>query len=499
MYFFDTFIGYDGLSNLHVKALKILDEENEKKLNETLSLLGKLFTKTLRENTLLQDSLSPQQDADTTPIKIYFIDIRKNKTLDNNVLKDSFLTNVFKVRTWLYRIQMNTLFLFKAVLNTLSIQECKLKSIVIFKEVVDMETVMMNVINFLNFLVEEGEVHEIFSGLYHLEKIFLKHDSVYKDKDKCIEFLAASLFYRFKGNELLFKIVMKMITLITNRVDIEFIDICPVKNYAKIYNKDIKSLAPLVLQQCFELLSWTTKIENCDINNQPLEKNQFEELFKITTFKYCTYGNELILQTRTLNSFELKKMFEKENLFEFILNKDKKLTDNSLISILEFILSIVDIKQLIPDNKDTHEDIPFLHSGYTNYFKAFREAIQRPDEITDDDLWEHVYEDLVYAYENGDNGNLGLLLDTKYTNSLKTLTNEFEKFKAKPPPFISAYYPDDVNKTDNLLLINVKSLLSNTDTNDKLDIKGELLKLYPNCTTKIEEFYKSINELFTKK
>ncbi|KAL6928549.1 hypothetical protein ACO0SA_003292 [Hanseniaspora valbyensis] len=375
---------------INILAEVDLDQEND--LSKMLFSLGKLFTKVLRENTLLQNSLTPQQDADTIPMYIRFIDNRKDKSLDNTVFQDSFLNNIFMVRTWFYKIQFNSSFLFSDVLETLTIRRKNLNNIIMYKEIVNMETVMMNVINFLNFLVEEGEVHEIFSGLFYLENVLLKYDIFYKDMDKCIEFPTASLFYKFRGNELLFKVVMKMITLMANRVDIEFVDICLLKDYARIYNKDITSLAPLVLQQCLELLAGTTKIENCIIKN----RDQFEELFKNITIDSSTYCDELIVQTRTLNSFELKKLFEKENLLKFILNKNRKLTDNSLNSILEFILSMVDIKEMMPDNKD----IPFLNSGYTKYFQAFREAIQRPDEITDDDLWEKVYEHLVYSYEN---------------------------------------------------------------------------------------------------
>ena len=475
---------------LNVLVEMDLDQEND--LSKMLFSLGKLFTKTLRENTLLQDSLTPQQDADTIPMYIRFIDIRKDKSLDNTIFQDSFLNNIFRVRTWFYKIQFNTSFLFSDVLETLTIETKNLNSIIMFKEIVNMEKVMMKVINFLKFLIEEGEVHEIFSGLFYLENILLKYNIFYKDMDKCIEFPTASLFYRFRGNELLFKIVMKIITLMANRVDIAFEDICLLKSYAKIYNKDITSLAPLVLQQCLELLSGTTKIENCVIKNQ----DQFEELFKnVPVTDSSTYCDELIVQTKTLNSFELKKLFEKENLLEFILNEDRKLTDNSLNSILDFILSMVDIKEIMSDNKD----IPFLNSGYTKHFQAFREAIQRPDEITDDDLWEKVYEHLVYSYENEKNCNLELILDAnKYSNSIEKLTKNFESFKSMPAPLVSTYYPKDVNKTDNLLLNNVKSFLSNTETIDKIDIKCELLKLYPNCTTKIEEFYKTIDEILTK-
>ena len=161
---------------------------------------------------------------------------------------------------------------------------------------------------------------------------------------------------------------------------------------------------------------------------------------------------------------------------------------------------MVDIKQLIPVYIDIHEDIPFLHSGYTKYFQSFREAIPRPDEISDDDLWQKVYEHLVYSYENEKNCNLELLLDSnKYSNAIEKLTKNFENFRSVPLLFVSTYYPKDVNKTDDLLLINVKAFLSNTETADKIDIKCELLKLYPNCTNKIEEFYKTIDELFTKK
>ena len=473
---------------INILAEVDLDQEND--LSKMLFSLGKLFTKVLRENTLLQIFLTPQQDADTIPMYIRFIDIRKDKSLDNTIFQDSFLNNMFMVRTWFYKIQFNTSFLFSDVLETLTIETKNINSIIMFKEIVNMETIMMNVINFLNFLVEEGEVHEIFSGLFYLENVLLKYNIFYKDMDKCIEFPTASLFYKFRGNELLFKIVMKMITLMANRVDIEFEDICLLKDHAKIYNKDVKSLAPLVLQQCLELLAGTTKIENCIIKNQ----DQFEELFKNITIDSSTYCDELIVQTRTLNSFELKKLFEKENLLEFILNEDRKLTDNSLNSILDFILSMVDIKEIMSDNKD----IPFLNSGYTKHFQAFREAIQRPDEITDDDLWEKVYEHLVYSYENEKNCNLELILDAnKYSNSIEKLTKNFESFKSMPAPLVSTYYPKDVNKTDNLLLNNVKSFLSNTETTDKIDIKYELLKLYPNCKTKIDEFYKTINELLT--
>ena len=485
-FFLNNLMNYGDFFCLRV-LLEGADKDNEKGVSTTFLLLGKLFSKILRENTLLQDSLLPQQDADTTPMRCRFIDIRKEKSLDNNIFKESFLNNIFMVRTWFKGIQFNTVFVFRALLKILSIEEKPLDSVDIFNKIENMETVMVNGINILNFLVEEGEVHEILVRLHYLENILLKNNVYYKEKDKCIEFPTASLFYRFKGNELLFKIVKKMISLMTSRVDIEFIDI----RQAKIYNKDIKSLAPLVLHYCLNLLTWTTKIEK-----QELEQTQFEELFKNITIDSSTYCDELIVQTKTLNSFELKKLFEKENLLAFILNEDRKLTDNSLNSILDFILSMVDIKEIICDNKD----IPFVHSGYTKYFQVFREAIQRPDEISDDDLWQKVYEHLVYSYENEKNCNLELLLDSnKYTSSIEKLTKNFKNFRSVPPLFVSTYYPKDVNKTDNLLLNNVKSFLSNTEAADKIDIKYELLKLYPNCKTKIEEFYKTINELFTKK
>ena len=464
----------------------------ENDLSKMLFSLGKLFTKTLRENSLLQDSLTPQQDADTTPMRNYFTIIRQNKSLNNEVFKNSFLNNIFMVRTWFSEIQKVTIFLFKSVLETLLIEETTLNSIDTFNKIGNMETVMMNVKTILNFLVDQGETHEILVGLEHLENLLLKNDIFSEEMDKCIVFSTASLFYEFRGNESLFQLIMKMISLMENKVDIEFIDIAP----AKIYNKDIKSLAPLVLQQCLELLSLTTKIKNYEIEDQELEQTQFEELFKNITIDSSTYCDELIVQTKTLNSFELKKLFEKENLLEFILNEDRKLTDNSLNSILDFILSMVDIKEIMSDNKD----IPFLNSGYTKYFQAFREAIQRPDEINDDDLWQKVYEHLVYSYENEKNCNLELLLNSnKYSSSLETLTDDFESFKSMPLPLVSTYYPTDVNKTDNLLLNNVKSFLSNTETTDKIDIKCELLKLYPNCTTKIKEFYQTINEILTNK
>ncbi|OBA25562.1 DUF913-domain-containing protein, partial [Hanseniaspora valbyensis NRRL Y-1626] len=491
--FSDVVFDYSGFFCLKVEALKMVDEENEKELFKTFLLLAKLFSKTLRENTLLQDSLLPQQDSDTIPMKDYFIGTIKDKNLDNNVFKESFLNNIFMVRTWFNGIQFNSGFFFKDVLGALKLGSKNLKGIETFNKIENMETVMINVINILNFLVEEGESHEILVGLHHLENILLKNNIFSREKNKCIEFPTATLFYRFKGNELIFKIVMKMISLMASRVDIVFIDIdvhfidCDDKI---IYNKDIKSIPPLVLHYCLNLLTWTTRFEK-----EELEQNQFEELFKNITIDSSTYCDELIVQTKTLNSFELKKLFEKKKLLEFILNKDRKLTDNSLNSILEFILSMVGVKEIISDNKD----IPFLHSGYTNYFKAFREAIQRPDEITDDDLWKKVFEHLVYSYENDQSGNLELILDSnKYSSSLKTLTDDFENFRSKPLPLVSTYYPNDVNKTDNLLLNNVKSFLTNTDTNDKIDIKCELLKLYPNCKTKIEEFYNTINELLTK-
>ncbi|OBA26553.1 hypothetical protein HANVADRAFT_77686 [Hanseniaspora valbyensis NRRL Y-1626] len=464
----------------------------ENDLSKMLFSLGKLFTKTLRENNLLQDSLTSQQEADTTPMRNYFIIIRKDKSLDNEVFKESFLNNIFMIRTWFSEIQKVTVFFFKSVLETLLIEEKTLNSIDTFNKIGNMETVMMNVKTILNFLVDEGEAHEILVGLEHLKNLLLKNDIFSEEMDKCIEFPTASLFYEFRGNESIFQLIMKMISLMVNKVDIEFIDIGP----AKIYNKDIKSLAPLVLQQCLELLSLTTKIKNYDIEDQELEQTQFEELFKNITIDSSTYCDELIIKTKTLNSFELKKLFEKENLLKFIINKDRKLTDNSLNSILDFILSMVDIKEIISDNKD----IPFLNSGYTKHFQSFREAIQRPDEITNDDLWEKVYEHLIYSYENDQSCNLELILDArKYYSSLETLTEDFESFKSKSLPLVSTYYPTDINKTDNLLLNNVKSFLSNTNTNDKIDIKCELLKLYPNCATKIEEFYKTINEISTKK
>ena len=283
-----------------------------------------------------------------------------------------------------------------------------------------------------------------------------------------------------------------MISLMTSKVEIVCIDIDVhfIDGDDKIiYNKDIKSIPPLVLHYCLNLLTWTTKIEK-----QELEQTQFEELFKNIKIDCSTYCDELIVQTRTLNSFELKKLFEKENLLRCILNEDKKLTDNSLNSILDFILSMVDSKEIISANKD----IPFLNFGYTKYFQAFREAIQRPDEISDDDLWEKVYEHLVYSYQNEQSCNLELLLDSnKYSDSIEKLTKNFENFRSLPLPLVSSYYPKDFNKTDNLLLNNVKSFLSNTETTDKIDIKYELLKLYPNCKTKIDEFYKTINELLT--
>ncbi|KAL6927607.1 hypothetical protein ACO0SA_004229 [Hanseniaspora valbyensis] len=490
--FFDGFIDYDGFSCLKFITIKKIAEENEKGISKTFFLLGNLFTKILRENTLLQDILLPQQDADTTPNINYFISIRKDKSLDNTDFEESFLNNIFMIRTWLSEIQFNTVFFFKSVLKNLLIEEKTLDSIGKFNQIKNMETVMMNVIHFLTFLADEGEVHEILIGVEHLENLLLKNDIFNKYTEEGIVFSIASLFYRFRGNELLFKIVMKMITLMTNRVGIQFIDI----DKAKIYNKDIKSLAPLVLQQCLELLSLTTKIKNYEVEDQELEQTQFEELFKNIKIDSSTYCDELKLQTRALNSFELKKLVEKENLLKSLLNKDRKLTDKSLNSILDFILSMTDIKEIISDNKD----IPFLISGYTKHFQAFREVIQRPDEITDDDLWEKVYEHLVYSYENEKNCNLELLLNSnKYSSSLETLTDDFESFKSMPAPLVSTYYPKDVNKTDNLLLNNVKSFLSNTETTDKTDIKCELLKLYPNCKTKIEEFYKTINELLTKK
>ncbi|OBA28454.1 hypothetical protein HANVADRAFT_594, partial [Hanseniaspora valbyensis NRRL Y-1626] len=492
-FFFDGFIDYDGFSCLKVITIKKIAEENEKGLFKTFFLLGNLFTKVLRENTLLQEILLPQQDADTTPNINYFISIRKDKSLDNNDFEESFLNNIFIVRTWFSEIQFNTVFFFKAVLKNLLIEE-KTDSIGKFNQIKNMETVMMNVINFLTFLADEGEVHEILIGLEHLGNLLLKNDIFNKYTDQGIVFSTASLFYRFRGNELLFKIVMKMITLMVNKVDIEFIDI----DQAKIYNKDIKSLAPLVLQQCLELLSLTTKIENHKIGNQPLEKTQFQELFENIKIDCSAYCDELKLQTRTLNAFELKNLFEKENLLEFILNKDKKLTDNSVNSILDFILSMVDIKQLIHVDKDNYEDIPFLHSGYTKHFQAFKEAIQRPEEITDDDLWQKVYKHLVDSYENDQSCNIELILDfNKYSSSLYSLTEDFESFKSMSLPLVSTHYTKDVNKTDNLLLNSVKLFLSNTDINHKIDIKCELLRLYPNCTTKIEEFYKTINELLT--
>ncbi|OBA28093.1 hypothetical protein HANVADRAFT_51808 [Hanseniaspora valbyensis NRRL Y-1626] len=485
-FFLNNLINYGDFFCLRV-LLEGTDKDNEKEVFTTFLLLEKLFTKILRENTLLQDSLLPQQDADTTPMRGRFIDIRKDKSLDNNIFKESFLNNIFMVRTWFNGIQFNTVFLFRALLKIESIKEKALDSIDNFNKIENMETVMVNVINILNFLVEEGEVHEILLRLHYLENILLKNNIFYKEKDKCIEFPTASLFYRFKGNELLFKIVIKMVSLMASRVDIVFIDIRP----AKIYNNDIKSIPPLVLHSCLNLLTWTTKIEK-----RELEQTQFEELFKNIAIDSSTYCDELIFQTKTLNSFELKKLSEKENLLQFILNKDRKLTDNSLISILDFILSMVDIKEIISDNKD----IPFLHSGYTKYFQAFREAIQRPDEITDDDLWEKVYEHLVYSYENDQSCKLELILDAdKYTSSLKTLTDNIENFRSMSLPLVSTYYPKDVNKTNNLLLNNVKSFLSNTETTNKIDIKCELLKLYPNCTTKIEEFHETINDLLTKK
>ncbi|KAL6928525.1 hypothetical protein ACO0SA_003268 [Hanseniaspora valbyensis] len=503
--FLDAFIDYGGLFSFYVEVLKNLDEENEKKVSKTFILLGNLFTKTLRENTLLQDILLPQQDADTTPNINYCIGIRKDKSLDKNIFKESFLNNIFMVRTWLNGIQIGTVFVFKGILKTLSIEEKTLDSIDTFNKIETMETVMMNVINILNFLAEKGEVHEILVGLEHLENILLKIFFFYDSNEKDIEFPTASLFYRFRGNELLFKIAMKMITLMASRVNIEFIDIdieCITcfgrKIYdSKVYDKDIKSLASLVLQKCLELLSSTTKIKNYEIEDQELEQTQFKELFKnvlvTDPFSYC---DELIVQTKTLNSFELKKLFEKENLLKCLLNEDRKLTDNSLNSIVDFILSMVDVKEIMSDNKD----IPFLNSGYTKHFQAFREAIQRPDEITDDDLWEKVYEHMVYSYENEKNCNLELILDAnKYSNSIEKLTKNFESFKSMPAPLVSTYYPKDVNKTDNLLLNNVKSFLSNTETTDKIDIKYELLKLYPNCTTKIKEFYETINEILTNK
>ena len=491
-FFFDGFIDFDGFSCLKVITIKNIAEEDEKGLFKTFFLLGNLFTKISRENTLLQDILLPQQDADTTPNINYFISIRKDKSLDNTDFEESFLNNIFMVRTWFSEIQFNTVFFFKSVLKNLLIEETTLDNIGKFNQIKNMETVMINVINFLTFLADEGEVHEILIGLEHLENLLLKNDIFNKYTEQGIVFSTASLFYRFRGNELLVKIAMKIITLMTNRVGIQFIDI----NQAKIYNRDIKSLAPLVLQQSLELLSSTTKIKNYEVEDQELEQTQFEELFENITIDSSTYCDELIVQTKTLNSFELKKLFEKENLLAFILNEDRKLTDNSLNSILDFILSMVDIKEIISANKD----IPFLISGYTKYFQAFREAIQRPEEITDDDLWENVYEHLVYSYENEKNCNLELILDAnKYPNSIESLTENFENFRFMPLPLVSTYYPKDVNNTDNLLLNNVKSFLSNTETIDKIDIKCELLKLYPNCTTKIEEFYGTINELLTNK
>ena len=491
--FSDVAFDYSGFFCFKVEALKNLDEENEKQLSETFLLLGQLFTKILRENTLLQDSLLPQQDANTIPMKDYFIGIMKDKNLDNKIFKESFLNNIFMVRTWFAGIQYNSCFLFKDVLGALKFGSKNLNGIEIFNRFENMETIMINVINILNFLVEEGESHEILVGLHHLENILLKNNIFSREKNKCIEFPTASLFYRFKGNELLFKIVMKMISLMTSKVEIVCIDIDVhfIDGDDKIiYNKDIKSIPPLVLHYCLNLLTWTTKIEK-----QELEQTQFEELFRNIKIDCSAYCDELKLQTKTLNSLELKKLFEKEDLLKFILNEDRKLTDNSLNSILDFILSMVDIKEIISANKD----IPFLHSGYTKYFQAFREAIQRPDEITEDDLWQKVYEHLVYSYENEKNCNLELLLDSnKYSDSIEKLTKNFESFKSMPAPLVSTYYPKDVNKTDNLLLNNVKSFLSNTETIDKIDIKCELLKLYPNCTTKIEEFYKTIDEILTK-
>ncbi|KAL6926023.1 hypothetical protein ACO0SA_000633 [Hanseniaspora valbyensis] len=243
-----AFIGNGAFAHMKVIALMNLDESNEKELSETFALLGNLFTKILRENTLLQDALSPQQDANTTPIKVHLIDIRKDKSLKSSTFQESFINNIFVIRTWFYGIKMSTVSVFKGILKTSLMKKNNLEGIDKYHEIKNMETVMMSIVNVLNFLSEEGEVHEILIGLHHLECALSKNDMFYQGMHKNIEFPTASLFYRFKGNELLFKIVMKVVSLMANRVDVEFIDIGP----AKFYNKDIKSLAPKVLQYCLK-------------------------------------------------------------------------------------------------------------------------------------------------------------------------------------------------------------------------------------------------------
>lgn len=485
-----AFFGNEAFSHLKVIAMSNLNKENEAQISNTFQLLGKLFTRILRENTLIQDSLDPQQDANTTPIKIYLIDIRKDKSLKSTIFQESFINNVFVAKTWFYGIQISSISIFKAILRSPLIKKNTLQGLDKYYEIKNMESAMGAIVNILEDLLENGKVNEMLIGLYHVKCALSKNAIGYQGLHRYIEFPAASLFYRFRGNELLFKMMMKMVSLMNNSKGVEYIDI----PHEKCYNRDINTLIPKVFQYCLKLLSWTTSIENCE-----LDQSKFEELFRKIMSDSSNYCHELTLQTKTLNSFELKKLFEQEGLLDFIFSKDRKLTDSCFISVLEFILAIIDVKQLMMINRDSFQDVQYLHSGFTNYFYSFREAIQRPKTIDDDNLWNDVYEDLLYSYENDESCNLELILEEKYSDAKTSLINAFEKFRQTPKPIIVSHYPQDVNISEDLLLVNTKMLLQRPDTKKKIEAIGELLILYPNCTIHIAEFYEETNQLLSKK